>query len=262
MSSPDSSSFPRSCRRRARAAAVGGPEVPGRSAGLGQQRPQDAVRTRVRRRPGPCSCRSVRRKSSRLTPPRASAGSQASDALSATAAAAAPHGTPRAANATTSAASRGLAPLGPGIAPASWLAPKAPRAAIGDRLCPVAATVPSSRPAIESWYPSESTSPCASWRGLGSGRLGSRLGRRRRTTSTVRTAPAPTAAATTSMRVGRLVPAKATKAIRPMAPTKRSAPTLSTASPCPMPVPCRRVMRQMSAPTWPGVSRPISSDSA
>ena len=72
-------------------------------------------------------------------------------ALMATAATAATSGSPSAARATTRAASRGLAPLGPGTAPASWLAPNAPRSASGYRAWPVAATAPSSSAAIESW---------------------------------------------------------------------------------------------------------------
>ena len=68
-----------------------------------------------------------------------------------TAAVAATHGTPIATRATTRAASRGLAPLGPGSAPASWLAPKAPMIASGETVWPVATTVPRRSPAIEAW---------------------------------------------------------------------------------------------------------------
>ncbi len=76
----------------------------------------------------------ARRVRSRLTPPSTRAGTHAIAALTATAASAACQGIPSAIKAATRAPSRGLAPFGPGTAPASWLAPNAPSTARGGQI--------------------------------------------------------------------------------------------------------------------------------
>ena len=136
-------------------------------------------------------------------------------ALILTAAAAAVHGHAGGHQAEHKGAVTGAGAVGARDAPASWLAPKAPRTASGDTVCPVAAMVPTRSAAMESWYPADSTSPCASARGGGSGRLGSRCGRTLRSTRTSTTAAAETPATGRIRRNGRAVPAKATKAARP-----------------------------------------------
>ena len=167
-----------------------------------------------------------RRCTARLTPPEASAGSHASTALSATAAVAATHGRPRATSATTSAPSRGLAPLGPGTAGRHLAG--AERAEQGERRERVpGGSDRAEQQAGDGQLVAEREDERDQQAGA-SGRAprGIRPGRQRCTSEARDDQHDADASATSSIRVGSGGAANATNAARPDGADDRSVPTL------------------------------------
>ena len=173
------------------------------------------------------------------------------------------HGRPRATSPRTRAPSRGLAPCGPGTAPASRLAPKAASKAIGREDMAGGGEGAEEQGGDRRLVAGRQQQAVSQRRGPGIGRCGIRSGRTARRTSR----PASTTAATPAARS-----AASARAARPRrrprrppgrcAPTNRSSATLATASARRRPLVVSRRTRHRSAPMSPGVKRPSSSDSA